>query len=233
MNRLAVALAACLAVPVVTLAAPPPPGTFLLPAPDRDVPATSAHQQTAIFAGGCFWGIQGVFQHVDGVTATLAGYDGGAAHTASYAQVSDGDTGHAESVLVVYDPAKVTYGQLLRVFFSVALDPTERNQQYPDHGPQYRSVLFVRTAGQAEAARAYIAQLDARGLYDKPIATAVVPDHGFHAAESYHQNFLARSPDNPYIALYDQPKLRALHALLPAAWRAQPVLALAPDMPRS
>lgn len=242
---LSLTLVACLAVPIAVRAisieagrdaasaAFPQPGTFLLPAPGQDVPATPARLQTAIFAGGCFWGIQGVFQHVDGVTATLAGYDGGDAATASYAQVSEGTTGHAESVEVVYDPSKVTYGQLLRIFFSVALDPTERNRQYPDSGTQYRSVLFTLDAAQAQVAHAFIAQLDAGRFYAGPIATEVVPDHGFHAAELHHQNFLASFPSHPYIVTYDQPKLRALHSLLPSVWHAQPVLTLASDTPRS
>jgi len=242
---LALALVACLAAPILVRALPlepgrdtgsaalPRPGTFLLPAPDQDMPAATTRMQTAIFAGGCFWGIQGVFQHVDGVTATLAGYDGGDAATARYAQVSEGTTGHAESVKVVYDPSKVTYGQLLRIFFSAALDPTERNQQYPDHGTQYRSVLFTLDAAQARVARAYIAQIDAGRLYAGPIATEVVPDRGFHAAEPHHQNFLASFPDNSYIATYDQPKLLALHSLFPSAWHPQPVLTLASDTPRS
>ena len=215
------------------LIARPEPGTFLLPARDQDVSGTPLRLQTAIFAGGCFWGVQDVFQHVDGVTATLAGYDGGDAATASYEQVSGGDTGHAESVEVVYDPSRVTYGRLFRIFFSAALDPTEVNRQDPDHGRQYRSVLFTRTPEQARVARSYIAELDARMVYARPIAAAVVPDHGFHAAEAYHQSFLARSPDNPYIVVYDQPKLRTLRALLPAEWREQPVLTLASDTPRS
>lgn len=242
---LALALVACLAAPIVVRAIPlelrrdtvaaalPHPGTFLLPAPNQDMPATPARLQTAIFAGGCFWGIQGLFQHVDGVTATLAGYDGGNAATARYAQVSEGTTGHAESVKVIYDPSKVTYGQLLRIFFSAALDPTERDQQYPDHGTQYRSVLFTLNAAQAQVAHAYIAQLDAGRLYAGPIATDVVPDRGFYAAESHHQNFLASFPNNPYIATYDQPKLLALRSLFPSAWHSQPVLALASDTLRS
>lgn len=188
----------------------------------------AGHRASAVFAGGCFWGVQSVFQHVRGVLATRVGYDGGPREAATYEIVGSGRTGHAESVEVIYDPAQVSYAMLMRLFFSVALDPTQVNGQFPDQGSQYRSVLFTRTAAQAAQARAYIHQLDAAHVFARPVATQVVPDHGFYSAEAYHQNFAALYPDNPYIARYDAPHVAALKALFPAASRSRPVLALTP-----
>ncbi len=176
-----------------------------------------------MFAGGCFWGIQAVFQHVDGVTATLAGYSGGHLANPSYEQVSDGDTGHAESVRVTFDPARVSYATLLRVFFSVALDPTQVNAQGPDSGTQYRSELFVANPGQERTARAYVAQLDAAHAFARPIATRIDPLGAFYPAEGYHQDYLTLHPDQPYIAINDVPKVEALQHLFPQVWRPNPV----------
>lgn len=204
-------------------------GFHILPAPVLTEPAPTTHQARAIFAGGCFWGVQSVFEHVRGVTATRAGFDGGARDTADYETVSSGDTGHAESVEVDFDPTQVSYGTLMRIFFSVALDPTQVNRQFPDDGTQYRSVLYTRSAQQAQEARAYIAQLDASHIFARRIATQVAPDHGFYPAETDHQNFAARYPDHPYVATYDAPRIEALHALFASSWRAQPVLMLTDD----
>ncbi|MBE7211704.1 MAG: peptide-methionine (S)-S-oxide reductase MsrA [Gluconacetobacter diazotrophicus] len=203
------------------------PGDALLPAPAVDDAAASPKLQTAVFAGGCFWGVQGVFQHVRGVVGTTAGYDGGAASTAQYETVSTGETGHAESVKVVYDPSRISYGQLLRVFFSVALDPTQKGGQYPDQGSQYRSVVFTTTPDQARIARAYLAQLDAAHPFARPIATEVVPDHGFFPAEDYHQNYLDQHPNNGYIATFDRPKIDALQSRFPDRYLPAPNLAAA------
>ncbi len=200
------------------------PGTFKVPASLVSDHA-AASTETAIFSDGCFWGVQGVFQHVRGVTGTTAGYDGGAASTASYETVSTGTTGHAETVAVTFDPREVSYATLLRVFFSVAGDPTEINRQTPDTGPQYRSVLWVRTAAQHRIASAYVRQLDAAHVFARPIATEVETDHGFFPAEPYHQNFLVGHRDDGYIALYDLPKIASLHRLFPAEWRPDPMLA--------
>lgn len=164
----------------------------------------------AVFAGGCFWGIQAVFQHVNGVVMATSGYAGGSANTANYETVSTGTTGHAESVQVIYDPSKVTYGTLLRVFFSVAHDPTEVNRQGPDDGPQYRSAVFTANPEQEKIVKAYIAQLDGASVFASPIATKVTPLDAFYPAEEYHQNYATRHPDDLYIRMNDAPKVVAL-----------------------
>src|SRR6201987_2868972 len=174
--------------------------------------AKTPGQQTAVFAGGCFWGIQAVFQHVKGVIKATSGYSGGEKKTAEYEQVSTGETGHAESVQVVYDPSQVTYGQLLRVFFSVAHDPTELNRQGPDHGTQYRSAIFYRNAQQQQVAESYIKQLTAAKTFSRPIVTQVAKLGGFYQAEDYHQNYLANHPNQLYIVINDKPKVAALKA---------------------
>ncbi|NVN10150.1 peptide-methionine (S)-S-oxide reductase MsrA [Nguyenibacter vanlangensis] len=207
-------------------AAETPFATRLPPPATVEAPAT-IHHATAVFAGGCFWGVQSVFQHVRGVTATRAGYDGGTKDTAEYETVEGGDTGHAESVVVEYDPTQVSYGTLMRIFFSVALDPTQVNRQFPDVGSQYRSVLFTRTPEQETEARAYIRQLNAAHVFARPIATQVVPDHGFYPAEDHHQNFAARYPENSYIATYDAPRIEALKMVYGAYYRDRPILTLA------
>jgi peptide-methionine (S)-S-oxide reductase len=192
-----------------------------LPAPTIDAsPATG--DATAVFAGGCFWGVEGVFQHVRGVKSVRNGYTGGDAAHANYDDVSDGDTGHAESVRVVYDPAQVTYGQLLQVFFSVAQDPTLLNQQGPDHGTQYRSAVFYANPEQKKVADAYVAQLTAAHAFPAPIVTQVTPLKVFYPAESYHQDYMRQNPDEMYIAINDRPKVLGLQRIYPerytAAW---------------
>ena len=193
-------------------------------APVVDEPAVGVHTETAVFAGGCFWGVQGVFQHVRGVTEAMSGYAGGRAGTAHYETVSGGDTGHAESVRVTFDPTQVSYGRLLQVFFSVAHNPTELNRQGPDSGTQYRSALFPITPAQRKVADAYIAQLDAAHSFKAPLATRVENYTGFYPAESYHQNYLTQNPGNPYIAINDLPKVENLKRVMPAVYRAEPVL---------
>lgn len=180
--------------------------------------------QTAVFAGGCFWGMQWVFEHVKGVTNVTAGYSGGAADTAHYERVSEGDTGHAESVQVTFDPSKVSYGELLRVYFSVATDPTELNRQGPDTGTQYRGAIFYTDPQQQGIARAYIAQLSSEKIYAAPIVTQVVPFKAFYPAENYHQDYARLNPDAPYIAINDAPKVTRFAQLLPALYRARPIV---------
>jgi peptide-methionine (S)-S-oxide reductase len=192
--------------------------------PAMDLPADSNNLQTAVFAGGCFWGVQGVFQHVLGVKNAVSGYDGGAASTAQYDSVSGGDTGHAESVAVTYDPGKVSYGKLLQIYFSVAHNPTELNRQGPDSGTQYRSAIFAQNAEQQKVAQAYIAQLDAAKAFDKPIVTKIEMGNAFYPAESYHQDFLTENPSYPYIVINDLPKVAQLKKLFPEQYRAEPVL---------
>jgi peptide-methionine (S)-S-oxide reductase len=187
-----------------------------VPNPVVDAPiATSKGEQTTVVAGGCFWGIQAVFQHVKGVISATSGYSGGAANTAEYELVSNGDTGHAESVKIIYDPSQITYGQLLRVFFSVALDPTELNRQGPDSGTQYRSVIFYGNDEQKRIAEAYIAQLDKAHAFPRPIVTQVVPLKAFYPAEAYHQDYAANHPNNPYIVYNDAPKVTHLRQEFP------------------
>ena len=193
------------------------------PAPVLD-PHSSVASETAVFAGGCFWGVQGVFAHVKGVTSAVSGYTGGKAATAQYETVSGGDTGHAESVKVTFDPRQVSYAQLLRVYFSVVTDPTELNRQGPDEGTQYRSELFVTNPVQAKVAQAYIAQLAGAHLWKRPIVTKIAPAGGFYPAEGYHQNYLTLHPDAGYIVMNDMPKVQGLKALYPQLYRAKPVM---------
>lgn len=194
--------------------------TVLAPAPkiQANEPGKRA---VAIFAGGCFWGIEGVFSHIKGVTSAVSGFHGGNAKTARYDQVSSGFTTHAEAVRVIYDPSKVTYGQLLRVFFSVAADPTTLNYQGPDHGPQYRSALVPLSADQRRVARAYLAQLDKSGLWKKPIVTRIESYRKFYPAEKKHQDFMKANPRHPYILRWDAPKVAALKARFPALYTAR------------
>ena len=187
-----------------------------VPSPALDAAlATTKAEQTAVVSGGCFWGIQAVFQHVKGVISATSGYSGGAANTAEYELVSNGDTGHAESVKIVYDPSQITYGQLLRVFFSVAHDPTELNRQGPDTGSQYRSAIFYGSDEQKRIAEAYIAQLEKAKVFPRPIVTQLVPLKAFYPAEAYHQDYAARHPDNPYIVYNDAPKVAHLRQEFP------------------
>ena len=186
-----------------------------IPAAVVDEPKTAAHHEKAVFAGGCFWGTQAVFQRVKGVEKTTAGYAGGSAQTATYAQVTTETTGHAESLEIVFDPAKISYGTLLRVFFSAAHDPTQLNRQGPDVGTSYRSAIFYTSDEQKKIAEAYIAQLDAAKVFPAKIVTQVVPLKGFYAGEDYHQDYALKNPDNPYIQVCDVPKIAALKAQFP------------------
>ena len=195
----------------------------LLPPPTLDE-STQARSETAVFAGGCFWGVQGVFQHVKGVKNAVSGYAGGAANTAQYERVSDGNTGHAESVEVTFDPTLVSYGALLQIYFSVAHNPTELNRQGPDTGTQYRSAIFTRNAEQQKVAQAYIAQLDSAKLFSKPIVTKLETFNGFYPAEEEHQDFLTEHPTYPYIVINDLPKVAQLKQLYPERYQDQPVL---------
>ena len=197
---------------------------LVLPAPAVDIPASQASSEVMVIAGGCFWGVQGVFQHVKGVTNAVSGYAGGAQSTATYEQTNDGTTGHAESVQITFDPRQVTYGQLLHVFFSVAHDPTELNRQGPDTGTQYRSTIFPANAEQAAVAKAYIAQLNQARAFKKTIATTIEMGRTFYAAEKYHQDFLVRNPTHPYIVHNDLPKIESFKRLLPGLYRASAVL---------
>jgi peptide-methionine (S)-S-oxide reductase len=194
-----------------------------IPAPALDDEPAAGNTRIAVLAGGCFWGVQGVYQHLNGVKNVLAGYAGGERSTAEYENVSEGDTGHAESVQIVYDPSKVTYGQILQVFFSVAHDPTQLNRQGPDFGMQYRSAIFYGDATQKKIAEAYIAQLDKAGVYSGRIVTRVDPLRGFYAAEGYHQDYLLNHPHEPYIAINDLPKVRNFQRLLPALYNPRAV----------
>ena len=196
-----------------------------IPAPIVDAaPASGAQMQVAVLAGGCFWGVQGVFQHMKGVTSAVSGYAGGDKRSAHYDLVSSGTTGHAESVRVTFDPRQISYGRLLQIFFSIAHDPTQLNRQGPDVGTQYRSAIFTQDAEQAKIAEAYIAQLNKAGVFDAAIVTKVTPLEGFYPAENYHQNFLVRNPTYPYIVIHDLPKVENLRRVYPGVYRPDPVL---------
>jgi len=190
-----------------------------LPDPAVDIPLTkAAGVQTAVLAGGCFWGVEGVFEHVKGVTRVVSGYSGGTADTASYKQVSSGRTGHAESVRISYDPARISYGQLLKVFFSVAHDPTELNRQGPDTGTQYRTAIFYANVEQKRVAEDYFTQLQKARAFPRPIVTQVVPLKAFYDAEAYHQDYLAQHPKQPYIVINDLPKIANLKRQFPSLY---------------
>jgi peptide-methionine (S)-S-oxide reductase len=195
----------------------------MLPPPAQDVAGTSA-TETAVFAGGCFWGVQAVFQHTRGVLSAVSGYAGGSKETAKYEMIGSGRTGHAESVQVTYDPKQVSFGTLLQVYFSVAHDPTTLNRQGPDRGTQYRSAVFYRDAQQKLVTGRYIAQLDATKVFPTKIVTEVVPLAAFYPAEAYHQDYATLHPDSPYIATFDLPKIANLKATMPQLYRDQPVL---------
>jgi peptide-methionine (S)-S-oxide reductase len=221
LSALTVVMAAAFGCATTACAEP----AVVVPAPTADVatvPGSAA--ETAVLAGGCFWGVQGVFQHVVGVTSAVSGYAGGGADTASYERVGSGDTGHAESVKVVFDPSKVSYGTLLQIYFSVAHNPTELNRQGPDRGTQYRSTIFPTNADQARVARSYIEQLNRANTFGKPLATTVEPAKAFYPAEGYHQNYLTLHPQQPYIAINDLPKVDNLKRLFPSYYQATPVL---------
>jgi peptide-methionine (S)-S-oxide reductase len=205
-----------LAGAIVLAALPSVQGAGRFPDPARDSPRAAAKDiQTAVLAGGCFWGVEAVFEQLNGVTDVVSGYAGGPEKAAHYQMVGTGQTGHAESVKITYDASQITYGQLLKVFFSVAHDPTELNRQGPDEGPQYRSSIFYANDEQQQVATAYIAQLNDAKVFKKKIATTVVPLAGFYQAEGYHQNYLKLHPTEPYIVYNDLPKLEALKAQLP------------------
>jgi len=200
-----------------------------IPAPIVDEPLQkAAASETAVLAGGCFWGVQGVFQHVKGVTQAVSGYSGGTKASADYETVSSGRTGHAESVEVTFDPSVVSYGTILQIYFSVAHNPTELNRQDPDVGTQYRSAIFAKGQEQRRIAEAYIAQLDKAGVFKRPIVTKVSEFSAFYPAEPYHQNYATLHPDNPYIAFNDLPKIANLKTVFPAAYRSEPVLVSLP-----
>ncbi|MDR7100658.1 peptide-methionine (S)-S-oxide reductase [Lysobacter niabensis] len=206
-----------------TMAIPPP-------APEAGMQARvgiPAHSETIVFAGGCFWGVQGVFEHVNGVQRAVSGYIGGSAATARYYVVATGATGHAEAVQVTYDPAQVSYATLMQVFFSVVHDPTQLNRQGPDHGTQYRSAIFTTTPEQAQATRAYIAQLGRAGVFHAPIVTQVESGKRFYPAEAYHQDYLTLHPDEAYIRFNDLPKIGELKRLYPTLYRPRAVLVAA------
>ncbi|HSS21084.1 MAG TPA: peptide-methionine (S)-S-oxide reductase MsrA [Pyrinomonadaceae bacterium] len=191
-----------------------------IPDPAVDAPLANAKsQQTAVLAGGCFWGVEAVFEHVKGVTEVKSGYSGGSPANAEYEKVGTGETGHAESVQITFDSSQISYGQLLKVFFSVAHDPTELNRQGPDYGTQYRSAIFFANDEQKRIAQAYIEQLDKAKVFPQKIVTQVAPLQSFSEAESYHQNYLALHPDEPYIVINDMPKLENLHKQLPKLYR--------------
>jgi peptide-methionine (S)-S-oxide reductase len=203
-------------------ARPPAPASTSFPKPAVDNPvAPSSGRETAVISGGCFWGIQAVYEHTKGVISATSGYAGGTANTAHYELVSSGDTGHAESVQIVYDPAQITYGQILMIFFSVAHNPTELNKQGPDWGKQYRSSIFYQNDAQKKIAEAYIAQLDAAKYYPQKIATVVVPLNEFFPAEGYHQDYLKHNPNQPYIVINDRPKIERLKKQFPGLYREQ------------
>jgi peptide-methionine (S)-S-oxide reductase len=193
-----------------------------LPAPAFN-PADAAASETATLSGGCFWGVQGVYEHVKGVTKVYAGYTGGDADTAAYETVSTGTTGHAESVQITFNPHVISYGQILQIYFSVATDPTELNYQGPDTGTQYRGEIWVASPVQQKIASDYIAQLTAAHVFDAPIVTRIDPVKGFYKAEDYHQDFLVRNPDYPYIAMNDLPKVQNLAKFFPSLYQATPV----------
>src|SRR5437868_10197649 len=194
-----------------------------LPAPAVDE-TTGASREVAVLAGGCFWGVQGVFQHVDGVIAAVSGYAGGSGDTAQYETTSSGTTGHAESVQITFDPHRITYGRILQIYFSVVHDPTELNRQGPDVGTQYRSAVFPQDPEQSRIAAAYIAQLSAAKVFPTPIVTTIEPGKEFYPAEAYHQDYLTLHPHQPYIAINDLPKIQALKELFPDSYRETPVL---------
>ena len=219
----ALALAGLVALAGVSINASSADEAHKVPPPGLDVKA-AAGPEVAVVAGGCFWGVQGVFQHVDGVVSAVSGYDGGAASTAHYDMTSRGDTGHAESVRITFDPHKISFGKILQIFFSVAHDPTELNRQGPDEGTQYRSAIFPSDAEQAKVAKAYIAELGQAHVFSAPIVTTIETGTTFYPAEAYHQDFLAKNPTYPYIVYNDLPKIRALKRLFPELYRSDPVL---------
>ena len=200
------------------------PGLIVVPPPAVDAAAGTDQTQTVVLAGGCFWGVQAVFQHVKGVTNAVSGYSGGSKDTAKYMVVSSGTTGHAESVQITFDPRQISYGRILQIYFSVAHNPTELNRQGPDEGTQYRSAIFYASPEQQRVAQAYIAQLDKTGTFKQPIVTQLTEFSAFYPAEAYHQDYATMHPENPYIYYNDLPKVENLKRLFPELYREQPVL---------
>ena len=221
MPRLAVRTTAALAIilPLGFMARRDASQPVALPAPEFGVPVETSGEEVAVLAGGCFWGIEAVFEHVKGVVDVVSGYAGGSKRDARYDRVSSGRTGHVEAVRITFDPSQVSYGELLRVFFSVAHDPTQLNRQGPDIGPQYRSVIFFANDDQANAARAYIAQLERAEVFDRAIVTDVSPLDEFFDAEAYHQDYMEHHPNQPYIVIHDRPKVERLRAQFPELYR--------------
>jgi peptide-methionine (S)-S-oxide reductase len=219
---LAVLLAVAVAAPGPAMAAEP---AVVIPAPAVDDPRAAGPLQTAVLAGGCFWGVQGVYEHVRGVRQVLSGYAGGDKATAEYEVVSRGGTGHAESVEIRFDPKELSYGEILRIYFSVVHDPTQRDRQGPDSGTQYRSNIFYVSESQKTIAQAYIAQLERAKVFGHAIVTRVDPLKAFYPAEDYHQDFLQQNPDHPYIVINDLPKIDNLRKIFPAVYRERPITA--------
>ncbi|MDB5670623.1 MAG: methionine sulfoxide reductase [Alphaproteobacteria bacterium] len=217
MKKLLPLLAFAILVPAGISLIAPVQAAASIPAPKADIPA-AAGLQTAVLAGGCFWGMEGVYEHVKGVRNVVSGYAGGGARDASYDKVSTETTGHAEAVKIVYDPKQISYGQLLRIYFSAAHDPTQVNRQGPDQGPSYRSAIFPQNDAQRKVAQAYIAQLGAARAFPRPIATRI-ESGGFYPAEAYHQGYMRRNPRAPYILINDVPRVAALKQLFPAVYR--------------
>lgn len=226
LRRLCAALATAGGL-LISSATPAAERAFIIPPPAADQAASAAAtatQEKAVIAGGCFWGVQAVFQHVKGVSNAVSGYAGGQAGTANYNAVGSGRTGHAEAVEITYDPRQISYGQLLQIYFSVAHDPTQLNRQGPDHGTQYRSAVFPANDSQGKVAEAYIEQLNKSGVYPKALATTIEPLQAFYPAEDYHQDYLVRNPNSLYIVINDVPKVENLAKTFPDWWRDKPVL---------
>jgi peptide-methionine (S)-S-oxide reductase len=219
-QRILVALTAALYIATVGCANGE--SAVMVPAPQHTQAATSAGLETAVLAGGCFWGVEGVYEHVRGVRNVVSGYAGGEKDTAQYETVSSGRTGHAEAVQITFDPHEISYGEILRIFFSVVHDPTQLNRQGPDTGTQYRSNIFYADATQQRIATDYIAQLNGTGLFSRPIVTRIDPLEGFYPAEAYHQDFIAHNPNYPYVVFNDLPKIRNLKQLFPDEYRDGP-----------
>ena len=224
----ALSIAVVLTIAVSWRAAPAAEQAVAISPPIFDAQSSDATTAVAVLAGGCFWGVQGVFQHVEGVLRAVSGYAGGEQETAHYERVGRGDTGHAEAVEITYDPRVITYGRLLQIYFSVAHDPTQLNRQGPDIGTQYRSTIFPLDAKQREIAERYIAQLGESRAYEDPIATTIETGRTFYAAETYHQDYLVRNPSSLYIRVNDLPKIDDLKRLFPDVYRADPVLVSLP-----
>ena len=225
-GRAAFAFSAATAMALTWLATGPSRAAeepFIIPPPKTDIPPSSG-LKTAVIAGGCFWGVQGVYQHTNGVVRAVSGYAGGKESTANYDTVSTGATGHAESVKITYDPQKISYGKILQIYFSVVHDPTQLNRQGPDHGTQYRSTIFASSPEEKKVAQDYIAQLNATKIYSQPIVTTIEPLQAFYPAENYHQDYLTLHPHQPYIVFNDLPKIENLKKVFAENYRDKPVL---------